>query len=307
MGGCLRAALSALLVGCFTGTAGAGAQRPAPQGEQGSRLLPEVRYMRAPLADPTAPRISISLMSTDLLATQGPERPAFEIDAGAVREVVANVGIGAVFPLLQLARWDGGGALLAVDGRVFARFRVEHPRRDDMGQDWYVGGAIEGAHQRLSGRVAVIHRSSHLGDEFVEATGAERIEFGGEEVELRAAYEVPGLARVYGGGSWIFRSYLPWDPRLRQMDVSDRGLVQFGMDREWQPWPDPRFTLFAGADYYSAQRTNWHPAFAAAAGAGIRTQRSLRVTLRAFSGRSHMGEFFLTPERYVALEVGAQF
>jgi hypothetical protein len=272
-------------------------------------LLPEIRYMRTPLADPVAPRIAVALMRTTLLATQGPERPPFQLKdpEAAASEVVAAVGIGAVFPLLHLATWEGGGAILAVDGRVFARFRVEHPRRDDMGQDWYVGGAIEAARHRLSGRVAISHRSSHIGDEFAYFTGAQRIEFGGEQLDLKAAYDLPGGARVYGGGAWIFHSYLQWEPRLRELGVEDRGIVQAGIDGEWQPWTDQRFHVFAGAEYFSAERTNWHPAFAAAAGIGARTSRSLRLTLRAFDGKSHMGEFFLTPERYFAVEVGAQF
>ncbi|HSJ23228.1 MAG TPA: DUF1207 domain-containing protein [Longimicrobiales bacterium] len=272
-------------------------------------LLPEVRYLGAPLADPMAPRISVGLMRTTLLATQGPERDPFELaDAdGAADEYVAAVGVGAVLPLVQLAVWDGGGAILTVEGRVFARFRIELPRRDDMGQDWYVGGAVEAGWPRVAARLGVLHRSSHIGDEFADNTGASRIEFGGEQLDGMVAYDVPGVARLYGGGAWVFRSYLDWEPRLRALRVRDRALLQFGLDREWQPWSDPRFHAFAGADYYSAERTGWHPAFAAAAGVGVRTTRSLRLTVRAFDGMSHMGEFFLTPERYISLEVGARF
>jgi hypothetical protein len=272
-------------------------------------LLPEVRYLRAPLADPTAPRIAVALMRTTLLAAPGPERPPFDVSDArdAAIDHVAAVGLGAVFPVVQLAAWQGGGINLVADGRVFARFRIEYRGRDDMGQDWFVGGALEGAHHALSGRLGIVHRSSHIGDEFVEATGAERIEFGGEELELRGAYEVPGLARLYGGGSWVFRSYLRWDPRLRALDVRDRALLQLGADREWRPWSDPRFTAFAGADYFAAERTRWRPAFSAAAGVGVVTGRALRLTVRAFDGPSQLGEFFLTHERYVSLELGAQF
>jgi hypothetical protein len=272
-------------------------------------LLPEVRYLRSPLADANAPRIAVALMRTTLLASPGPERPPFELTNAqdAAIDHVAAVGIGAIFPLVQLATWEGGGLNLVVDGRVFARFRIEYRGRDDMGQDWFVGGAVEGARHSLAGRLAVVHRSSHIGDEFVESTGAERIEFGGEELEARVAYDVPGIGRLYGGGSWVFRSYLRWDPRLRALDVRDRGLVQFGADREWRPWSDGRFTLFAGADYFSAERTQWRSAFSAAAGVGVATNRALRLTVRAFDGPSHVGEFFLTHERYISLEIGAQF
>jgi hypothetical protein len=273
------------------------------------RLLPEIRYLRAPLADPNAPRIAVGLMRTTLLATQGPERPPFHLPnaAAAAEEFVAAVGIGAVFPLLQLAEWDGGGAVFAVDGRVLGRFRLEYPTRDDMGQDWYVGGAIEAARHRWSGRLAIMHRSAHIGDEFAARTGAQRIEFGGEQLDMMAAYQWPGVVRVYGGGAWIFRSYLGWEERLRQLGIQDRALVQLGFDGEWEPWRDRRFHLLAGVEYFSAERTGWDPSFSAVFGAGVRTTRTLRLVLRAFDGKSHMGEFFLTPERYVSLEVGAKF
>jgi hypothetical protein len=276
---------------------------------QASPLLPELRHFRTLVADPMSPRISTALLRTDLLATQGPERPPFDLpDAeNSAREVVAAVSIGAVFPLVQLASWPGGGLQLVADGRVFARFRIAYPTRDDMGQDWWVGGALEAAQHAWSARVGIIHRSSHIGDEFAAATGAQRIEFGSEQLDLMAAWDAPGIARVYGGGSWIFRSYLGWEPLLKDLDISDRAVVQVGADREWRPWPDPRFAVHAGFDVHAAERTGWKPGYAAAAGFGIRTARALRLTARGYDGMSMMGEFFLTRERYFSLELSAEF
>ncbi|CAN5639667.1 hypothetical protein BH23GEM9_BH23GEM9_06510 [soil metagenome] len=275
---------------------------------QAGALLPETRYFQSPVADPMAPRISVSLMRTDLLAEQGPERPPFELpDPEAARELVAAASVGAIFPLFRLAEWEDGGAVLVMDGRVFARFRIALPSRDDMGQDWWVGGGIEAGRGNWSGRASIIHRSSHIGDEFAAETGAERIEFGSEQLDLIAGYDIPGVARVYGGGSWIFRSYLGWEARLRELGVTDRAVVQVGADNEWRPWRDPRFVVHAGFDFHSAERTEWQPAFAGAVGVSIRTSRALRLTLRAYEGMSMMGEFFLTRERYTSLEMSAEF
>lgn len=276
---------------------------------QAIRPLPEVRFFATPIADPMSPRIGVSLMRTNLLATQGPERPPFELadPENAAQEVVAAVGIGAIFPLVQLAAWPDGGLMLFADGRVFARFRIEYASRDDMGQDWWVGGGAEYARGAWSARAAIMHRSSHIGDEFAAETGAERIEFGSEQLDLLAAYTVPGIARFYGGGSWIFRSYLGWEPRLVELGVQDRGMVQFGADREWRVGPDPRLVWHAGIDVHAAERTEWTPGIAAAVGMSIRTQRALRLSLRAYDGKSMMGEFFLTRERYFALELSGEF
>jgi hypothetical protein len=296
-----RVATAAAAVAAVAGCAVA-----SPLSAQGA-LLPEVRYLQPGVADATAPRLSVGILNTTLLVAPGPERPAIPQPPAAARDVQAAVAIGAVFPLLQLAEWTGGGALLIVDGRVFGRFRLGVPTRDDMGQDWYVGIGAESAHERWSGRLVVVHRSSHIGDEFAAATGAARIEFGGEHVELTAAHDVPGFGRLYGIGSWVFRSYLRWDPHLRSLGVNDRAVLQAGIDREWQPWSDPRFRIVGGIDVHAAQRTEWRRGHSTAIGAAITTRRSLRLLLRSYDGMSHMGEFFLTPERYVAIELSASF
>lgn len=275
---------------------------------QARQLLPVTRWLRTPVADPFAQRISVALQSTNLLATQGPERPAFVLEKpdAAAREVVAAIGLGVVFPLLQLSEFEGGGVMLVADARVFARFRIEYQSRDDMGQDWFVGGGIEARDGLWSGRAAIIHRSSHIGDEFSESTGAERIEFGSEQLDLLTAYDLPAGGRVYAGGSWIFRSYLGWDANLRALGVRDRALVQVGADREWRPWSDPRLAAWAGIDVQAAERTEWDVGYSLAAGIGIGKGRSLRVMFRFYDGPSTMGEFFLTPERYYALELTAE-
>lgn len=282
---------------------------PALVHAQGDIFLPRVRHFRTPIADPMGTRIAVGLLSTNLLETQGVERPEFTLPdpEDSAHDVVAAVSLGAVFPLLRLAQWQGGGATLVSEFKVFSRFRIEYPSRDDMGQDWYVGGGVEARDGAWSGKAAIIHRSSHIGDEFALQTGAQRIEFGSEQLDLMAAYDVPGMLRAYGGVTWIFRSYLGWEPLLQGLDISDRAVVQVGADREWSPFAARHVALYAGVDAHAAERTDWEPGIAAAAGIGVRNERSLRLMLRAYNGRSMMGEFFLTRERYYTLELVAEF
>ena len=274
----------------------------------GQRLLPDVRYFRTPVADPFTARTAVALQHTNVLEAPGPERPPFTLPDpdDAASDVVAAVGIGAMIPLIQLSQSPSGGAMIYADARVFARFRIEYESRDDMGQDWFVGGGVEMRHNAWSGRAAIIHRSSHLGDEFIEMTGAERIEFGGEQLDVTAGYDVAGIARVYGGASWIFRSYLGWEPQLAALGVRDRAVLQVGVDNVWRPWQGRPLTVYAGMDMQAAERTEWDPGLAAAAGIGIQARRSFRLMGRFYDGPSTMGEFFLTPERYFALELVAE-
>jgi hypothetical protein len=291
---------SALLAAAMLcGTAAAAAAQPA------GRLLPATRDFRTPLADPFAARMGVALIATNLLATQGAERPPFHIPdpEDASHDVVAAVALGMVFPVYRLSEWDGGALSLVAEGKVFSRFRIEYESRDDMGQDWFVGGGLEARGRRWSARGVIVHRSSHLGDEFMLETGAERIEFGAEQLDVLAARELPYGLRVYGGGSYVFRSYLNWEPRLRELDLADRGGVQLGADGQWRPWSDPRWAAWLGLDVQAVERTDWDPGVSIAAGIGVDTGRSMRLLLRYYRGPSTMGEFFLTKERYYGVEV----
>jgi hypothetical protein len=281
-------------------------------GQVAGRLLPDVRPFRSPAAAPLAPRLAAALVSTDLLANQAADWPPFELrqQSPPAREVVATVALGGVLPVWLLAEWTDGAAALVVEGQIFGRFRVERPERDDMGQDWFVGFGAEVQRSRWSGRAMLMHRSSHLGDEFVEETGARRIEFGSEHIDLLAAWELPGLARLYGGGSLIFRSYLNWDPRLQRLGLRDRAIVQLGADREWFAFDDDRVAIVAGVDWHAAQRTEWRRGLGGALGLAVygrQSGRSLQLLFRYYDGPSLMGEFFLTPERLYGLELQAVF
>jgi hypothetical protein len=290
------------------------AQAVLPSGTAGEAgFLPGERWFLGPVADPLGARVSAALMRTDLLSTQGGERPPFTLPdpIDAASEVVAAVSLGGLLPLARLAAWPDGGMSLFIEGRVFARFRIEYPTRDDMGQDWFVAGGVETRRGAWSGRVALTHRSSHLGDEFVVATGAQRIEFGNEQLDAVAAYDVPRVARVYAGGGWIFRSYLDWDAQLTRVVADDRGRVQFGADRTWRPWDNRRAGVYAGLDWQAAERTGWRRGVSAAAGVGVDSGalsgRSLRLVARFYDGPSTMGQFFLTPERAFSIEALATF
>lgn len=275
------------------------AQEGAPQG------LPVTRYFNGPFADPTEPRMSIGLLVTDVLAHFGGERDPFTLPDpdDAASDWQAAAAIGGTIPLVRFDYDERGGWLLAAQAGVFARFRIEYPSRDDLGQDWIVAGALEYARDQFSGRGRISHRSSHLGDEFVQLTGAERVEFGGEAIDLNAAWTFPGIARVYGGASWIFRSYTRnLEPLLRE-GIGDCCVLQLGADGTWHPIADSSLELVAGIDWQTAERIRWKSFTSLAGGVTWRRgARSAGFVARLFDGRSALGQFYSTPERYYSLE-----
>jgi hypothetical protein len=272
-----------------------------------NRFLPGASLFRPLVADPLEPRFTLGLLRTNLLDHQGPERPAFPVTQDDRSDVVAAVGIGMDFPFIALKRWDDGGINLTGHVGVFSRFRIENPSRDDMGQDWVVGGGIEVLKKDLAGRLRIHHRSSHLGDEFTQVFKAQRIEFGGEALEGVASYQDRTGVRLYGGGSWIFHSNTASTVILQQLNRDDKFTVQAGADGEWYKWSGGHVGVHGGMDFQSAQRTNWQGAFSALGGVAFRrdasTNRELRLSLRYFTGPSPMGEFFLTKEQFLHFEL----
>lgn len=276
---------------------------PAAHAQAPDWLLPLTRHFVHPLADAMAPRFAIGLIATDLLRSRGPERPQFTIrdSTDAAFDVQATAALGGTLPLLRLGNWPGGGAVLGGEVAVFARFRIEYPSRDAVGTDWFVGVPLELRRYDWSGRVAIMHRSAHLGDEFITASGAQRIEFGHESVELMAARRF-GAARIYGGGAWIFRSNTAFEMRRRGLGQHDRFELQAGADGEWPLGGTGR--VYAGLDVQAAERTDWQTEIAAVAGAGAHANgRAIRLLARFHHGVSPLGEFFLTDERFVSLEL----
>ncbi len=272
------------------------------------RFMPRIHYFQPLVADPLEPRMSIALMQTNVFerAGEGRERPPFVFPdpEDAASDVNAAAAIGGSIPLLHLAEWPGkGGIVASAQLGVFARFRIEYPSRDDVGQDWFVGMPFEFAYDRITGRFRIMHRSSHIGDELVEVTGARRIEFGGEFADFLIGYSFVKGTRAYGGATWNFRSYTEQLPALRARDMHDTFALQAGIDGEWYGWSAGRTGLMGGVDWQSAQRTGWRSQFSVAGGFAARTNgQGTKLLLRYFHGPSPMGEFFMTPESHVALE-----
>ena len=272
------------------------------------RFLPHIHYFRPLIADVQEARMALGLMQTDLFerAPDGAERPPFSLPdpEDSNTDVDAFAGIGGSLPLWHFKKWPGhGGVVASAQLGVFARFRIEYPTREDAGQDWYVGMPIEFSYDKWAGRVRIMHRSSHLGDELIEISHARRIEFGGEFLDFILARTLFDDVRVYGGATYNFRSYTEYLPALRVRGWHDDLATQAGVDATWYKWSNGHFGIAAGIDWQSHERTNWRSMFAIAAGPAIKTNtRATRLLARYYHGPSAMGEFFLTPETYWALE-----
>lgn len=275
--------------------------------------FPDQRAFRGPIADPFEPRIAGGIVVSDLLEPGSGvprERPAFTLDEPASdleSDLQSTVALGGTMPLWSGPMGEDGALVVAPQLAVFARFRLEPPSRDEAGTDWVVALPLElRFNDRMSGRVRVVHRSAHLGDELQQAGGLLRLEFSYEALDgLLAVRPVPGV-RVYGGGALIFRSEtFRWRDRgdgtaETVVDFEDHYAVQGGAEAEG----GGRWRWRLAADVQAAQRSDWGAQVAAVAGVGRSIRgRAIRLQARVQDGISHLGEFFLTDERLWGIEL----
>jgi len=143
---------------------------------------------------------------------------------------------------------------------------------------------VEVSRGPLSARLRLLHWSSHLGDEFAEATGSERINFAHNSIEVLAALRPTPGVRVYGGGSLVFLSKTERDLRPRLPGFSDDGSIRAGAEGEWYLRAEDRVGIVAALDWQAADRWEWRG----------RTALELAVTARGPARYVRFGATFAT-------------
>lgn len=242
--------------------------------------------MAGGLADAREPRVAIGFIATNLLsdalvAREGQAKPSGDLTS----DVHGVVQLGTDFPLLRT-----GPVILSLQGGLISRFRLEARDNDALSSDYMIALPVSYAHGPLAGRIRLIHRSGHLGDELVQNSGIRRLEYDHEEVDALVARRI-GPIRVYGGGTLTVASSFD----------TDRWGAQAGADGEW--WPATSLGLRAGVDW---QTHSMQPGgrLGVTAGVGVRGSAGTASIEGVFqTGASAVGEFFLETERYWGLQV----
>ena len=146
----------------------------------------------------------------------------------------------------------------------------------------------------LGFRVGSQHDSSHIGDEYTDRTGIERIHYTREEVLFGVAWTFQPNVTFY--------SELGWGNGLRGgMTFRLESGVQFISDQNY--WKG-RASHFAAIDFRTYEETNWSARLTVQAGYWIPVgNRSsvYRVALEYGTGRSVMGQFLWEKETWFAI------
>jgi hypothetical protein len=183
---------------------------------------------------------------------------------------------------------------VSIEAGLDAMFDIQH-RSDGIGWDGNYGLTVTTAStSRWSFKIALVHLSAHLGDEYAERTGQTRINYTREELAVGTALHLSSRSRLYGeiAGAYILKN-----------DDQEPWRAQAGLDHEFgsRVWGG-RFAWFSAADFASWEERNWRLDATVQGGLVTRSNgRTYRILLEYNSGRPPLGEFFKVTEASLAL------
>lgn len=147
------------------------------------------------------------------------------------------------------------------------------------------------------------HRSSHVGDEYIENTGRSRVEYSRNEHVLGLSLEGLRYFTFYGEGGY--------GTDLRNPDLQERWRVQGGFNFENdKAFFGGKSGYYAALDLTSYQESDWNVDTTAQLGLVFPKPsfgEAWRLGLEYRRGRALIGEFFPYDETYIALGLWIDF
>jgi hypothetical protein len=169
---------------------------------------------------------------------------------------------------------------------------------DNIGWDGVYGADLTWSNgDGVAAKLAIQHDSSHVGDEYIERTGRQRINYTRQEYVLGLSLAGYKYWRVYGEAGYAFD--------LRNEALQDKWRVQGGLefqdpDRLW----NGRTGYYAAINITSYQESDWDADITAQAGFVLPVTnlfRTYRLGLEYRNGRSIIGEFSQFEDNYFGI------
>jgi hypothetical protein len=256
-----------------------------PDSKQVLDFLPDAEFYPQYVADPIRSQSAVMLVKV----------PSSDIpETGDARFALR---LGGRFPIARLHREgdEERGLQLDFEGGFFGHFDLGHSL-DNIGWDGLFGLSL--AYKPtpdLAFRIATLHDSAHLGDEYEERTGRTRVGYTREEIALGASWRAAARWRLYAEGGCSYGTK-PFQERLR---------AQTGVEYSGALLPHATHVSWYGAvDLRAYQENDWRPRVTGQLGLLIPTPRGAgryRLALELASGRSVLGEFYQAEETYVGI------
>jgi hypothetical protein len=227
----------------------------------------------APIAGPTSRGFGFSRLSVDDVTTA---------DTG---DAFYALKLGSVFGLVGVGEWR-----LGFDAGFFGLFDIDNSY-DNLGWDGNYGVVVaRSLGTDAAMRVAWLHNSSHVGDEYAERTGRTRIGYTRQEFAIGGSWRPAAAWRLYteyGHGT----GYDADDP-------GEPGRAQVGV--EWER--GARWGPYAAMDVQAWEERDWERDISVQGGYAFRSEdRRWRLGLEWYDGRVPIGEFYFEDQQHVSL------
>lgn len=240
----------------------------------GWQVFPEGRVFQPLLADPRAPHFSLEFHRYT------------RSDFPKLRNVGA-VSLGESFSVVRYGSPGLGQFDVALEPAIFAIFNMDALSHDLINADYRISAPVEYRKEWFSARVAVLHQSSHLGDEFLLDTPTQRVNYSIEAIDAKVA-ATAGDFRLYLGGERLVHhdpaSLKPWTAQQGLEWISTAGVIS-----------DAVAPLVA-VDVQEREETGWGASVSVRAGIELvnpeHTRRRIQFLLQYFRGRNPDGQFY---------------
>jgi hypothetical protein len=247
------------------------------------RLFPAVKSFELPEASPRA----YALVARALSVHRGESRFGSEQEG----EVI----LGENFPLIAL---KGGprSIVLGLGSQAYGRFSLDDSKSALISLDWVAELNATALVGRWDLTLQLYHESSHLGDEYANDFGAERLDWSREVVAGWASWS-SGHWRVTGGASYVLADGLGLPRSAAALGIDFRGGQGGARIRSVEP--------VIGLYTEATAATRWRLSNSAKLGfrfAGQGTPR-LGLALIAHDGLSTQRQFFREESQYIGLEL----
>jgi opacity protein-like surface antigen len=195
----------------------------------------------------------------------------------------------------QHAETPGHGWQLVFLGGLRGQFDNNYNQDNIAWEGLYGLQAVFRYRDDLAFRIGGKHYSSHLGDEYIERTGAIRIHYTREEIRAGVAWTFNDYSTLY--------SDIGYGYDIRNESILDPWRVQIGLQ-----YQRPGVFLDGNAGWYTAldissyEENDWDKNYSFQLGFDMPTEyRRWRLGLAYYNGRSQYGEFFQYREKYYTI------
>jgi hypothetical protein len=234
-----------------------------------------------------------------------PHRPSNQLGIGfyATTEIPATrsprwtLSGGGRFGILRIdsSAPDGRAWQISIDAGLDAVFDSQNSN-DGIGWDGNYGLTVTTgrASSRFAFKVALLHVSGHLGDEYEERTQIDRINYTREEIVVALSFRPRTRLRIYGelGAGYIMRS-----------DEQQRMRWQMGGEYERPPTVfGGRMAWYGAVDFSLMEERDWRLDTCLQGGLVTRNKgRTIRLFGQWYDGRPTLGQFTAYSEAVISL------